>query len=220
MKHHKKKIIDISVPIEENMPVWPGDIKPQLIEVKSQRKGDKSNDTRFICSSHAGTHIDAPRHFLEHGKTVDQIKLDILAGHVYVAYFNKIKEIKSSDLDKARIPMKTKRLLLKTDNSKLWQRKEKKFKKDFVALTPDAAKWMVKRGIKLVGIDYLSIQQFNGDTKTHKILLSKNIVIIECLNLSKVKPGLYEMLCLPLNIVGAEGASARTILRPLRGGAM
>jgi arylformamidase len=213
----KTKIIDISVSIGKSMPVWPGDIKPKLIQVKSQLKGDSSNDTRFICSSHAGTHIDAPRHFLENGKTVDQIKLDILMGPVYVVCFHKTKAIKAADLDKANIPRGTKRLLLKTDNSKLWQKRVKKFKKDFVALTPDAAEWIVKRGIKLVGIDYLSIQKFNGDPKTHKTLLSKNIVIIEGLNLSKVKSGLYELICLPLNMVGAEGAPARTILRPLRG---
>jgi arylformamidase len=208
----KTKIIDISVSIGKSMPVWPGDIKPKLIQVKSQLKGDSSNDTRFICSSHAGTHIDAPRHFLENGKTVDQIKLDILMGPVYVVCFHKTKAIKAADLDKANIPRGTKRLLLKTDNSKLWQKRVKKFKKDFVALTPDAAKWITKRGIKLIGIDYLSIQKYDGDVATHKILLRSGVVIVESLDLSKARSGKYNIICLPLKTIGAEGSPARALL--------
>lgn len=164
---------------------------------------------------HVGTHIDAPWHFIPGGKTVEELELSKLMGNAYVASFPGVPEISREMLEAAHIPDDIPRLLLKTDNSKQWTEGQNKFKTDYVAITPDAAGWLVENDFVLVGIDYLSIQKFGDSSLTHEILLDAEVVIVEGLNLAHVDEGAYELYCLPLKLVGSDGAPARALLRKL-----
>lgn len=207
-----KKIIDISLTLTADMPVWPGSPSFELIQTTSLGE-DECNETCLKFGSHTGTHIDAPRHFVADGKTVDQIPLEILVGRAYVADCAGVKRISAEFLEKLELPSDVERLLLKTDNSQLWSVDQKKFYEDFSALTLDGAEWLVKRGVKLVGIDYLSIQRFYDSNETHIMLLDAGVIVLEGLNLTSVDQGFYDLTCLPLSVAGAEGAPARAILR-------
>ncbi len=207
-----KTIIDISLPLTVEMPVWPGSPNFEITQVASLQK-DGCNETKLMLGSHTGTHIDAPYHFIEGGVTVDCLSLDALVGRAYVLECTGVKEITSDVLQSLNVPTDVERLLLKTDNSELRTSADHNFYEDFAALTADGAQWVVSRGIKLVGIDYLSIQRFYDSNATHEILLEAGVVILEGLNLAEVSQGFFDLTCLPLNIVGAEGAPARAILR-------
>jgi arylformamidase len=207
------KIFDISVAIHPNLPVWPGDPKAVLERYRKLSKGDTSNDSRMACSVHCGTHVDAPAHFIENGLTVERLTLDRLMGPATVVEFPEIDMITPDLLETQNLDSQTERLLLKTKNSDLWNDPDHEFNPDFVALNAASAGWMVKKGIKLVGIDYLSIQMFkDAEPMTHRILLEAGIIILEGLDLRKVNPGDYQLICLPLKLAGSEGAPARAIL--------
>jgi arylformamidase len=207
--------IDISVDISNQLPVWPGSPEIMFSRSSSIDDGDVANDTTIHFSVHTGTHIDAPSHFLPHGKTVDQIPLELLVGKTYIVEVSaNVSDITPNVLESLSIPQGIKRLLLKTRNSQFWQSNVKEFQTDFAALTLDAAQWVVERGIQLIGIDYLSIQRFYDGPETHQILLSSEIVIIEGLDLNGVSSGYYDLICLPLKLRGLEGSPARVILRP------
>ncbi len=178
-------------------------------------KGDIANGSRIETDVHIGTHIDAPWHSIPEGITIEQLSLDILVGPAFVVFLPDIHTITAEVLRKASIPDGTKRLLFRTDNSKIWEKGNQDFQNKYVALTADAAEWVVTQGIQLVGIDYLSIQQFTDDMETHNIMLRKNIIIVEGLNLTNVDQGMYELICLPLKIVDSEGSPARAVLRRL-----
>ncbi len=176
--------------------------------------GNDVNVSKLTCDVHTGTHIETPLHFIPDGDSVTKIPLDILIGDAFVAYLPLVDVITPSDLAVLEIPIRTERLLLRTRNSKLWEYGEGIFQDDYVALTPEAAQWIVNRGVKLLGVDYLSVELFGEQTShTHITLLSAGVVILEGLNLSRVTPGIYELICLPLKLVDAEGAPARAILR-------
>ncbi len=207
-----KKIIDISLPLTADLPVWPGSPGFELVQVASLGQ-DECNETKLLLGSHTGTHIDAPRHFIDGGATIDGLSLDALVGKAYVAECLGVKEISSVVLEGLAMPQDVERLLIKTDNSNLWADENNKFYKDFAALTLDGAEWLMRRGVKLVGIDYLSIQRFHDSNATHEILLGAGVVVLEGLNLADADPGTYDLTCLPLNVVGAEGSPARAILR-------
>jgi arylformamidase len=193
--------------------VWPGDPQVVLERYRQQSKGDASNDSRLACSVHCGTHIDAPAHFIDKGTTIEQLSLDSLVGSATVVEFPEIDRITPDLLETQQIDAQTDRLLLKTKNSELWADPEHEFYPDFVAVSPESARWIVNRGIKLVGIDYLSIQMFNdAEPLTHRILLEAGVIILEGLNLQDVKAGTYQLICLPLKLAGSEGAPARAIL--------
>jgi arylformamidase len=149
------------------------------------------------------------------GKTVEQLELDVLIGPAWVAYLPDVPTVTAADLSALALPDKTERLLLRTRNSALWAAGKQDFSPDFVALTEDAAHWLVERELHLVGIDYLSVQRYHDSTNVHRILLEAEIVIIEGLNLTHVEPGEYELICLPMKIVGAEGSPTRAVLRPM-----
>ncbi|MGB9499912.1 MAG: cyclase family protein [Dissulfuribacterales bacterium] len=207
-------IFDISVPLGRGLPVWPGSIGMRLESVCRIENGDKANVSKLTCDVHTGTHIDAPSHFVSDGNTVEQISLDVLMGETIVADLTTVSIITPSDLAGLKLPPGTKRLLLHTKNSKLWEDYGNEFCPHFVALTPKAAQWVVDWGIKLLGIDYLSVEPFIKSTQqTHITLLSAGVVILEGLNLSQIVPGIYELICLPLKLVDAEGPPARAILR-------
>ena len=206
-------IHDISVTLHNRMPIWPDSPGFKLMPLQNIADGDNSNNSMIQCDLHAGTHVDAPSHFIAGGRTVEQIPLTLLIGTATVVHFEKEPAITAQALAGKGIPEKTKRLLIRTSNSRLWEQDEPVFEPEFVALTADAASWIVAHGIQLVGIDYLSIQRFRDPPDTHRILLESGMVILEGLNLHNIDPGRYELICLPLKIQGAEGAPARAILR-------
>lgn len=206
--------IDVSVDVSDDLPVWPGSPEIQFKRSLALDSGDIANDTTLNFSVHTGTHIDAPLHFLPNGKSVDQISLDTLIGPAHLAEVpNDVESITLTVLEQLALPDGVRRLLLKTRNSNLWISEVQEFEPDFVALTVEAAQWVVNRGIEVIGIDYLSIQRFCDGPETHQILLGAEVVVIEGLNLSQVLPGQYDLFCLPLKLKGIEGAPARVVLK-------
>jgi arylformamidase len=203
---------DVTLTITPDMPVWPGDTPPTLIRIDSLSKGDEANTSQVTMSVHTGTHVDAPDHFLGNGKTVDQMPLEALLGRAYVLYLPEIEHITARALEVSDIPPRTRRLLFKTRNSDYWARGVKTFQKDFAALTPDAAQYLVDRNVRLVGVDYLSVAPFSQSTPSHRILLEAGVVVLEGLDLSQVSQGRYTLTCLPLKLGGSDGAPARVIL--------
>lgn len=207
------KIIDISLPLSSELPVWPGTQSFKLESVQSLSNGDHCNESAYSANIHTGTHIDMPWHFLNEGDKTDSLEVGRMIGPALVVWLPDINKITPEVLDLARIPKGTKRLIFRTDNSILWGEGELEFQRNFVALTAKAATWLVEADIDLIGIDYLSIQLFEDSSETHEILLHAGILILEGLNLHGVQPGTYELICLPLAVCGAEGAPARAILR-------
>lgn len=206
-------IKDITLPIEPDMPVWPGDDRVQLFRRQKLEDGDSSNVSFLSLSVHTGTHIDAPIHFLLNGKTVDQIPMDYLIGETQVVEISSgVEQIDVHLLNQLGIYQEVKRVLFKTDNSHIWEQDQKQFQEDFIAVEEDAAAWLVEKGIITVGIDYLSIAPYTQSRPTHETLLNAGVLIIEGLDLSDVKPGMWKMFCLPLKLSGADGAPARVIL--------
>ena len=208
-------IIDITVPLTTEMPIWPGCKGIRIMPTMRMDEGDSYNVSRLDCNLHTGTHLDAPRHFLQNGTTIEQLPLDVLVGPSYVAHLPDAAYITAGHLTDLNLPSGIERLLLRTRNSDLWEAKTNEFRKDFVALTHDAAQWIVDKGINLIGVDYLSVQRYSDDSRTHHILLGADTVVLEGLNLSNVKEGFYELICLPLRLVGAEASPARAILRQI-----
>ena len=209
----KKPWIDISVPLRDAMIHWPNDPPVSVKRVKDIEHGAKANLSLISIGTHSGTHVDAPIHFVREGKGVDRIPLDTAVGKARVIEIRDHESIKTDELTTHRI-LRGERILFKTRNSPdVWQKD--KFVEDFVFISDAAADFLVNRGIQLVGVDYLSAGSFKyGGSYVHKTLLSGGVWIIEGLNLSKVPPGKYDFICLPLRIVGGDGAPARVILKP------
>jgi len=207
-----KKYIDISLPINSDLPIWPGSQKIEFKENSSIKNGDIANESLINISVHTGTHIDAPSHFIYDGLTIDKIPIAKLIGPTFVACIKNTDTITAETLDSSSIPQNVKRLLLLTDNTELWMKKSTKFNENYVALSTDAAQWIIGRKIELIGIDYLSIQKYNDSPDTHIVLLKNGVVILEGLNLNEVSQGWYELICLPLKLEGIEGSPARAIL--------
>ena len=207
------KLYDISLTIAEDLPVWPGDPKIELKKISQIDNGEEANVTHLSACVHIGTHVDAPDHFLGNGETVENLSLDLLVGPALVVEVPVEGQITARDLQSITIPEGTKRLLIKTANSQIWAEGLKEFKEDFIAIEADAAEYLVNRGVKVVGVDYLSVAQFSDPAPTHKILLKEGTLIIEGLNLSAIVPGEYTLYCLPLKIKGSDGAPARVLLQ-------
>ncbi len=205
---------DISLTLTPGLPVWPGDPKITFERISDMEKGATNNVTRLNFTTHTGTHVDAPFHFLGgNSTTVERLPLSLLTGRAYVLHLpDEVDLITARVLERADIPPRTRRLLLKTRNSALWVHPEHGFDTGFVAISPDGAQFLVDRGVKLVGVDYLSVAPFNQSVPTHHILLEAGVVVIEGLNLSEVSQGRYALYCLPLKIGGGDGAPARAIL--------
>jgi arylformamidase len=210
------KIYDVSLPISSALPVWPGDPAVVLEQVSSMDAGAHDNISRLACSVHTGTHVDAPHHFLNDHRTVESLALDILVGPAQVVQLSEdVKQISAEVLERAALPPGMERLLLKTSNSRLWEQAGNTFYKDFVGISADGADWLVRYGVKLVGIDYLSVAPYHQSIPTHRALLSAGIIIVEGLDLRTVEPGSYSLYCLPLKLVGSDGAPARVVLTRL-----
>lgn len=206
-------LYDITLAISPTIPVWPGDPAVTLELVSSMDAGAHDNVSRLGCSVHTGTHVDAPHHFLNDHRTVDHLSLEVLIGQARVVQIpEEVGLINADILEKSQIPPGTERLLLKTRNSLLWRRGEREFKKDFVGVSADGAEWLVRFGVKLVGIDYLSIAPYKQSVATHQTLLEPGIIILEGVDLSAVPPGTYKLYCLPLKLTDSDGAPARVVL--------
>ena len=206
-------IYDISLTISPALPIWPGDPALELDQIASMDKGAQANVTRMSSAVHIGTHVDAPHHFLNDGRTVESLPLDVLTGPCYVTQLpDGIEAITSEVLDRTEITSEMKRVLFGTRNSHLWARGESKFQTDFVAITEDGAEWLVERGVQLVGVDYISVAPYGDSVPTHTVLLKAGVVIVEGLNLAQVTRGFYDLYCLPLKIANSDGAPARAIL--------
>lgn len=210
---------DITVPIRDNMPGWPGDVEVQARRTSFIEKGGTANLTALTLSSHTGTHIDPPRHFLSDGKTVDQLDPSVFLGPCYVVDFSglPVRDIGAADLENAAVPSGTERLLVRTANCAptldVWSSSH--FRRDYVALTADGALWVKRRGIKLLGWDYLSVETFFADSyPVHHTLLGAGVVLLEGLDLRGLPAGnaMYTLFCLPLLIAGGDGAPARALL--------
>lgn len=209
-----KTYIDVTVPISPQLPTWPGSPTVSFQRSMDLALGDVATDTTLNFSVHTGTHVDAPLHFLPEGSSVDLLSLDVMIGPAYVAVIpDSVDAITPETLAALPIPHGTERLLLRTRNSQLWVDRVSTFQRDFVALTADAAQWVVDQEIKLIGVDYLSVQRFCDGPETHQILLGADVIVIEGLNLSALSTGIYELLCLPIKLEGVEGAPARVLLR-------
>jgi len=205
-------IYDISLPISETLAVWPGDPPVRITYSSHLDLGDESTVSRLDFGAHTGTHVDAPAHFVAGGTGVDRLDLGLLAGPALVVHVLEADILTSDLLERLDIPPGTERLLFRTRNSDLWARHSDKFDEDFVAIAEDGARWLVARGIRLVGVDYLSVAPFRDSVPTHQILLRAGMIVVEGLDLSQVAPGRYQFICLPLKLAGRDGAPARAIL--------
>jgi len=206
---------DVTVPISESTTVWPGDPPVRIERVASTARGDELNLTRLRMSSHTGTHVDAPYHFHGGGQTVDQLPPELLVGPAIVASLDPIagNTLGVEDMARLRLPAGIARLLLKTRNSAFWHDSGPGFQHDYVHLGPDAAHWVVERGIRVLGIDYLSVEGFDvPEHIVHRTLLGAGLIIIEGLDLSQVPAGPCQLICLPLKIAGGDGAPARVLI--------
>lgn len=207
------KIYDISLTVTPALPVWPGDPTIVRERVTRMEDGKHNNVSRMAMGVHVGTHVDAPYHFIADGKTIESLKLDVLVGPTEVIELPWVEDqITAADLERAGFSGGVERLLLKTRNTEYWEKPDLPFQEDFVSLAPDGAALLVKRGVKLIGIDYFSIAPFNDSVPTHRELLGAEVVVLEGINLSAVPAGRYQLYCLPMKLGGSDGAPARAIL--------
>jgi len=207
------KLFDISLKIQPGMVVWPGDPQVVIEQTEKIRSGGEVNLTQFAMCAHTGTHIDAPYHFIDDGKKVDELNLEDLCGPVQVIHVpSNIVEIDAGVIKSAGIEPLTERVIFKTSNSELWRSLPGEFTKEYVGITADAAVLLVEMNLKLVGIDYLSVAAGEHIRSTHETLLGAGVILLEGLDLSSVSAGRYTLFCLPLNLAGADGSPARTVL--------
>lgn len=204
------EVLDVSVLVTSEMPIWDGDPAMTLERVISLANGGPANVSKLCCGVHTGTHVDAPNHFIEGAGGVDTIDVDALIGPAHVVDMRKVEDvIDGAALSRVDLGGAT-RVLFLTSNSQLWERPS--FERDFVAIAPDAAQVLASNGVCLVGVDYLSV----GSPETHRILLGAGIVCLEGLDLRGIDPGWYELFCGPMKLAGSDGAPARVLLRKQR----
>jgi arylformamidase len=206
------RIYDVSVGISPQMPVWPGDPPVKLERTREIAKGANANVSRLELGVHVGTHVDAPSHFIDGAPTVETLSMKVLNGRAYVIDLPEAEVLDAETLEAAGIPPRTRRMLFKTRNSEFWPSEGSEFRPDFVGVDKSGAEWLVKKGVQLVGIDYLSIAPYKQSRPTHRVLLDAGVVVIEGLDLREVGRGRYTLHCLPLKIMGSDGAPARVIL--------
>jgi arylformamidase len=207
-----KKWIDISVTVRPGMVHWPDNPEIRVDKMLDMERGDVCNVSVLSMGSHTGTHMDAPLHFIRNGKSLEKMPLDATIGPCRVIEIKDKESVKLEALENQRIKA-GERILFKTVNSrKAWSTEP--FNEDFIYISKEAAAFLVRAKVMTVGIDYLSVGGFKKDGKeTHHALLGAGIWIIEGLNLAKIKPGRYELCCLPLKVLNSDGAPARALLR-------
>lgn len=205
------EIIDITIGIKNGMLVWPGD-EVAIIGWESKiADGAISNVSSIQIGAHVGTHIDMPLHFIEGGKTMDDLDLKKMIGKAIVVEVPCESQIDAGFLESLNLD-DVSRILFKTSNSSFWDDSPKDFVEEYTGLEPSGAEWLVAHGCQLVGIDYLSIAPYDDAETTHRILLSNDVVILETLDLREVEAGEAELICLPLKLEGREAAPCRAVL--------
>jgi arylformamidase len=203
-------LIDVTVPIRNGMPVYDHNPGVHLERARSIAEGDTVNISRLELGVHTGTHVDAPMHFIEGAAGAEAIDPEILIGEAHVIDATGLHEdIDREALATLDLPSGAERLIFKTPNSELW--KQDTFTRGFIRFVESGARALVDAAVRLVGIDYLSI----GDEGAHRVLLGNGVVPLEGLDLRAVDPGRYRLYCLPIKLVGADGAPARALLEPL-----
>jgi arylformamidase len=206
-------IYDVSLPVVDGGLVYPGNPPISITPQQSIAQGAGANVSRIDFGSHTGTHVDAPKHFFDDGAGVDTIPLEVLMGPArLLAFGDAVTSIGEAELAAHDLTGVT-RLLLKTRNSKWLATGSREFHRDYTYVAPDGAEYLAKLGVRLVGVDYLSIEQFrSGHHRTHRTLLQQGIVIVEGLLLHEPPAGDYHFRCLPLRLTGLDGAPARAVL--------
>jgi arylformamidase len=211
-------IYDLSVPLSSELPTYPGDPGIQISAWSSLDNGDAANVSAVNFGAHTGTHVDAPAHFLQNAKKVEALTLEVLIGEAEVIEVPEELRVIDEDFVAMNCQEGTARVLFKTRNSAFWTGDFADFRTDFTHLDLSAAQWLVQQGVKLVGIDYLSIEKFHSqDHAVHRAFLTHDVIILEGLNLSGVPAGKYELICLPLRLRSplGDGAPARAVLRTI-----
>jgi len=207
------RLLDVSVLLMPGLTTYPGNPEFEISPVNRIAAGDSANNSRLTMGTHTGTHVDAPKHFLDDRPGVDALPLDLLIGRARVVDMPHRGPITAAHLESAGL-REDLRVLLRTPNSALWNDPRHAFHREYTYVAEDGAKFLVDQGVKVVGVDYLSVEKFHTPGHpAHHALLGAGVVIIEGLNLSDADPGQYEMYCLPLRIEGADGSPARVVLK-------
>ena len=211
-------IYDVTVPLSNELPTYPGDPGVQIRDWSTLANGDAANVSVLYFGAHTGTHVDAPAHFIEGAAKVESLALDVLIGEAQVVEVPKEFRVIDEQFVIENCAPGSERILFKTSNSDFWSEPKPEFHTDFTYLDLKAAERLIDHGAKLIGIDYLSIEKFaQHNHETHYALLSRGVVILEGLNLSDVPAGKYELICLPLRLRSdkGDGAPARVVLRTM-----
>ena len=209
---------DVTVPLANDLPTYPGDPEVQIDDYRSIARGDSANVSVVSFGAHSGTHVDAPAHFIGGGDKVEELPLESLIGEALVVVVPDEYVVIDKAFVSSHVPPGTERVLFETRNSMFWSEIPRVFHTDFTHLNLEAATWLRDHGAKLIGIDYLSIERFkSGNHEVHLALLSKGMVILEGLSLFAIPAGRYELICLPLRLRSelGDGAPARAVLRTL-----
>jgi arylformamidase len=210
-----KKVHDVSLVLSSDMVTWPGEPGPRIEPLRRIANGDSANVSLVTFGDHTGTHVDPPIHFIEGGNTVDKLPIDALVGPCRVLEFQGHGHVSGDWLEQARVPRGTERLLFKTRNSARWADPTAPFTRDFSSINASAAAWCIARGVRLVGVDYLSIEPQGPEKEgypVHHALLEANVVIIEGLDLRGISAGEYELVCASIKLKDGDGAPARVFL--------
>ena len=201
------EILDISIPIRTRMPIYPANAGAALRRIDAIADGAVANVSAVDLGAHTGTHVDAPNHFLDGAGGVDTVALAPLIGPAVVVDATAVdKTLDAAAVAAAGVPAGAERVLFKTRNSQLWEQDE--FSEDFVSFDASGARALLDAGVSLVGIDYLSV----GDPGAHRALLGADVAVVEGLDLRAAEPGPYQLVCLPLKLVGSDGGPARAVL--------
>jgi arylformamidase len=213
MSDAARRIWDVSIPVRNGGLVYPGNPPIAISAVQSIAAGNTANVSRLDLGSHTGTHVDAPLHFIAGGAGVDELPLDVLIGRArLIAVPHDAMAVGEAELRKHDLTGVT-RLLIRTRNSLWLTSGDPTFHEDFTHVAPDGAAYLVSIGVRLVGVDYLSVEQFHSaEHRTHRTLLDNGVVVVEGMVLSEPPPGDYDLYCLPLLLVGLDGAPARAVL--------
>lgn len=211
--HIMTRIIDVTLPIRPGMLTYPGDPVVAVERTSDMRDGDVSNLSVISMSTHTGTHVDPPIHFVDGGATVDQLPLDTLIGDAVVADMRGVATIGVAELETAGLPADAERVLFRTDWSARWSEEKPAFPDAVTCVSEDGARWLVERGIRLAGTDFISIEGADDPAfPVHRVLLGANVVIVEGLDLRDVPAGRYMLWCLPLRLRDGDGGPARAVL--------
>lgn len=209
-------ILDISVPLGPDLMLWPGNPPFRLDPIKRLSEGADADLSELRVSTHAGTHLDTPGHVLPGARTSESLRLEQLVGPVFVVDLARVRASITATHLASKVQAGTTRVLLKTRNSLLWRDDRSTFPASYVALSESGAWWLVRHGVDFVGIDFLSIEARGVPGRpVHRILVEAGAAILEGVDLSRVASGWYFLICLPLRVVGADGALARAVLLPL-----